>query len=172
MPSEPRFDEQWVRAFGQDWDIMDVPASVWLTALRRDHDRLAGVFPGLINDGCVDSMLRVWLDFDDAGDRCERAARKLLGRAAGLDWVWAFNLMRLCLRGWLFVNGMLLRQGVNASRMPLSDWLMAAYTLIYEGRDEAGRLALESELSTPPAGVRLLIPAAIQHQGAMAFALD
>lgn len=89
-----------------------------------------------------------------------------------MDWVWAFNLMRLCLRGWLFVNGTLLRQGVDASQMSLSDWLMAAYTLIYEGKDETGRLALESELSTPPAGVRLVIPAAIQHRAALAFALD
>lgn len=80
--------------------------------------------------------------------------------------------MRLCLRGWLYINGMLLRQSVRADELSLPDWLMAAYTMIYEGRDEAGRIALESELMTPPQGVRLNIPAAEQHRAAMAFALD
>jgi hypothetical protein len=172
MPSVPRFDEQWVRAFDASWSIPGHCAAEWLRAIQADPEHLAGIFPGLVADECVDSMLDVWLGVEHAGDRCERAARKLLGRAAGMDWVWAFNLMRLCLRGWLFLNGLLLRQGVNASTLPLSDWLMAAYTLIYESKDEAGRLALELELSTPPAGVRLVIPAAVQHQGAMAFALD
>lgn len=89
-----------------------------------------------------------------------------------MGWVWAWNLMRLCLRGWLYINGMLLRQSVRADELSLPDWLMAAYTMIYEGRDEAGRIALESELMTPPQGVRLNIPAAEQHRAAMAFALD
>lgn len=172
MPSELRFDEHWIRAFEASWRIPGRCAADWLRAVRADPEHLAGIFPGLVADECADLMLDVWLEFGDAGDRCERAARKLLGRAAGMDWVWAFNLMRLCLRGWLFVNGTLLRQGVDASQMSLSDWLMAAYTLIYEGKDETGRLALESELSTPPAGVRLVIPAAIQHRAALAFALD
>lgn len=172
MPSEPRFDEHHVRAFGTHWLIQAVPASAWLQGLHGDPDGLAGIFPGLCVDDGVDLMLGVWLEFGDADQRCVIAARRLLGRAAGMDWVWAWNLMRLCLRGWVYVNGVLLRQGVRASEMSLSDWLMAAYTLIYEGRDEAGRVALESELSTPPRGVRLVIPAAVQHQGALAFALD
>lgn len=89
-----------------------------------------------------------------------------------MDWWWAWNLVRLCLRGWLFVNGVLLRQNIDSTKLSLSDWLMAAYTLIYEGKDEAGRVALEAELSTPPRGVRLVIPAEIQHRGALAFAMD
>ena len=172
MPSEPRFDEHVVHAFKSSWPIQAVPASVWLQSLQRDVDGLAGIFPGLVCDDSVDSMLGMWLECEDVDQRCVIAARRLLARAAGMDWVWAWNLMRLCLRGWVYVNGVLLRQGVRASEMSLSDWLMAAYTLIYEGRDEAGRVALESELSTPPRGVRLVIPAAVQHQGALAFALD
>lgn len=172
MSSVSRFDEQWVRAFGWRWDIEGVPASVWIHALRDDPDHLTGIFPGLVADECVDHLLSLWPDFDDADLRCELAARRLLARAAGLDWVWAWNLMRLCLRGWIYVNGMLLRQSVNASTLSLSDWLMAAYTLIYESKDEAGRVALETELMTPPRGVRLVIPAAVQHQGALAFAMD
>lgn len=171
MPSAHSSDE-YVTAFGRVWDIPAVPASVWLGALRRDPARLAGIFPGLIDETDIDSMLQMWLDFDDADLRCELAGRKLLGRAAGMDWVWAFNLMQLTARIWIFLNGMLLRQGVNATQLSLSDWLSAAYTLIYESKDEAGRIALEAELATPPRGVRLHIPAAVQHQGAMAFALD
>jgi hypothetical protein len=172
MSSTLRFDEQQVTAFGRIWPIPAVPAAVWLGALRRDPARLAGIFPGLIDEADVDPMLHMWLDFADADQRCELAGRKLLGRAAGMDWVWAFNLMQLTSRIWLFVNGMLLRQGVNASQVSLSDWLAAAYTLIYESKDEVGRVTLERELSTPPLGVRLVIPAAVQHQAAMAFALD
>lgn len=80
--------------------------------------------------------------------------------------------MRLCQQGWLWVNGMLLRQGVNREHLSLSDWLYAAYTMIYESRDADGRVALESDLMIPPRGVGLVLPAAVQHQGAMAFALD
>lgn len=145
---------------------------MWIKALCDDPDHLAGIFPGLVEDDSVSDMLSLWLQVDEAGQRCELAARRLLARAAGMDWVWAYNLMRLCLRGWIFINGMLLRQNVNASGLPLSDWLAAAYTLIYEGKDEAGRVALETELMTPPRGVRLVIPAAVQHRAAMAFALD
>lgn len=172
MPSAHNFDGLWVRAFGRDWEIPGVSASEWIKALRVDDEHLAGVFPGLVEDSGVDQMLGLWLEFDDADLRCELAARRLLGRAAGIDWIWAWNLMQLCLRGWLFINGMLLRQSVRASEMSLSDWLAAAYTLIYESKDEAGRVALETELMTPPRGVRLVIPAAVQHRAAMAFALD
>lgn len=149
-----------------------MPASVWIHALRDDPDHLSGIFPGLVSDESVDHLLSLWPNFDDADIRCELAARRLLARAAGMDWVWAWNLMRLCLRGWVYINGMLLRQSVRASELTLSDWLMAAYTLIYESKDEAGRVSLETELMVPPRGVRLIIPAAVQHQGAMAFALD
>lgn len=149
-----------------------MPASVWIAALHGDPDHLTGIFPGLICDEGVDLLLSLWLESDDADLRCELSARKLLGRASGMDWVWAWNLVRLCLRGWVFINGMLLRQSVHASQTSLSDWLMAAYTLIYEGRDEAGRVALETDLMIPPRGVRLVIPAAVQHQAAMAFGLD
>lgn len=149
-----------------------MPASVWISAFRDDVDHLAGIFPGLVDDDGVDHLLSLWLEVDDAGQRCELAARRLLARASGMDWVWAWNLIRLCLRGWMFINGMLLRQSVNPATLPLSDWLAAAYTLIYESRDEAGRVALEAEMMTPPRGVRLIIPAAVQHQGAMAFAMD
>lgn len=126
----------------------------------------------MVTDEGVDHLLSLWPQFDDADLRCELAARRLLARAAGMDWVWAWNLVRLCLRGWVYINGMLLRQSVRASELSLSDWLMAAYTLIYESKDEAGRVALETELMTPPRGVRLIVPAAVQHQGALAFALD
>lgn len=149
-----------------------MPASVWLDALRDDTEHLTGIFPGLVDDDSVDHMLSLWLEIPDAGKRCELAARKLLARAARMDWVWAWNLMRLCLRGWLFINGMLLRQAIRADQMPLNDWLAAAYTLIYESKDEGGRVAFEQELSTPPRGVRLVVPAAVQHQGAIAFAMD
>lgn len=172
MPSVRGSNDLRVTAFGRAWTIEEMPAFVWIGAFRDDPDHLAGIFPGLVDDEGVDHMLSLWLEFGDASQRCELAARRLLGRAAGMDWVWAWNLMRLCLRGWLFVNGMLLRQSVRATELPLNDWLMAAYTLIYESKDEAGRVALEAELSTPPRGVRLVIPAEIQHQGAMAFAMD
>lgn len=171
MPSV-HHDDQWVSAFGVSWSVPGRPAADWIRALQRDPEHLAGIFPGLIADGAVDHMLAVWLEYPDADRRCELAARKLLGRAAGMDWVWAWNLMRLALRGWIFINGMLLRQGVNAGELSLPNWLHAAFTLIYEGRDEAGRIALESELMSPPAGVALKISAVEQHRGAMAFALD
>jgi hypothetical protein len=172
MPSVRRFDEQRVNAFGVSFSVPGCSAATWIRALRSDSEHLAGIFPGLVEDGTVDHLLALWLEYPDAGRRCELAARKLLGRAAGMDWIWAWNLMCLCLRGWIFVNGMLLRQGVNAHKMSLGDWLTAAYTLIYESRDEAGRIALEQELSTPPRGVRLIIPAEVQHRAALAFALD
>lgn len=172
MLSAPRLSDQHVRAFDQVWIIPGTPASGWLDALRFDDIHLGGIFPGLIGDEFVDDMLAMWLRVPDSGERCERTARKLLARESGLHWVWAWNLMRLCQQGWLWINGMLLRQGVNSEYLSLSDWLYAAYTMIYESKDADGRVALESDLMIPPRGVGLLLPAAVQHQGAMAFALD
>jgi hypothetical protein len=172
MPSALRSSENEVTAFDTVWHVEADTAAQWLAAFRADDEHLAGIFPGLLVDDDVDRMSQMWLEYDDAAARCERAARKLLSRASGMDWVWAYNLMQISLRGWLYVNGVLLRQNVNSHSTSLSDWLMAAYTMLYEGRDETGRVALETEMMTPPRGVRLVIPASVQHQGALAFAMD
>lgn len=89
-----------------------------------------------------------------------------------MDWVIAWNLMRIVRGTWLWINGALVRQGVRAGTDTLADWLDAAYTLIYESRDQQGRLALETELTMPPRGEHLAVSAAAQRRAAMAFAAD
>lgn len=172
MPSAHSYEPQQVTAFGRVWILDGTSAAGWLNALQLDDVQLTGIFPGFIGDEYTDDMLDLWLEFPDAEQRCQRVAQKALARESGLDWVWAWNLMRMCLGSWIYINGVLLRQGVTSSDMSLRDWLHAAYTLILEGKDADGRVAFESELMIPPAGVALKIPAKVQHQGALAFAAD
>lgn len=171
MPSAPGFADLWIRALDSVWRIPGQPASVWLEALFGDTEHLSGIFPGLIDDADTYDMYNLaWSEGFDA--RCERAARKALERAAGRDWVWAWNLMKLSAAGRPWINGRLVRQGVVASQVSLPDWLDAAYTLIYEAKDEAGRAALEQDMMIPPAGVQVQVSREAQRRAALAFAAD
>lgn len=171
MPSEPSADLG-VLALDRFWRIPAAPASTWLRAYDEDPDTLLGLFPGLIALDDAEDMLARLQRIPGSEDRCQRAARALLQRGAGMDWVIAWNLMRIVRGTWLWINGALVRQGVRAGTDTLADWLDAAYTLIYESRDQQGRLALETELTMPPRGEHLAVSAAAQRRAAMAFAAD
>jgi hypothetical protein len=164
--------DQRIHALDRIWLIPAVPARAWLDAVRLDEDGLVGVFPGLIDIDEADFMLDAFLDCEDAEARCLRAARSALQRETRMEWVVAWNLMKICNQMWLWINGVLLRQNVNADLLPLGDWLHAAYTVIYEGKDERGRIAFESELMAGPRGEHLVVSAQAQRKAAMAFAAD
>lgn len=171
MLSEPSADLG-VTALERFWRIPAVPASVWLRAFDDDPETLLGLFPGLVAPEDLDDMLLRLVEIPDSQTRCQRAARVLLRRGSNMEWVVAWNLIKLCRGAWLWVNGALVRQGVRAGTESLADWLDAAYTLLYEGKDEKGRMAFETELTMPPKGEHLAVSAAAQRRAAMAFAAD
>lgn len=171
MLSEPSADLG-VFALDRFWRIEAVPASTWLHAFDEDPQTLLGMFPGLISLEDADDMLARLMKIPDSEVRCQRAARMLLRRGSGMEWVVAWNLMRLSRGIWLWLNGALVRQGVRASDESLPDWLNAAYTVLYESKDEKGRMAFETELTMPPKGEHLVVSAAAQRRAAMAFAAD
>lgn len=171
MPSEPSADIG-VVALERLWRIPAVPASTWLRAFDDDPETLLGLFPGLVDPDDLDDMLLRLIEIPDSQTRCRRAARILLQRGSGMEWVVAWNLMRMSRGVWLWINGALVRQGVRAGTETLADWLDAAYVLLYEGKDEKGRMAFETELTMPPKGEHLAVSAAAQRRAAMAFAAD
>lgn len=144
-----------VTCFEQAWELPLNNAYQWLGALGWDFDTLTGIFPGSLSDDDADSMWSIAVQRDDADRRWLNAARVALGRGAGRDWWWALNLSKRCLQGWPYINGILLRQGVNARLLDFPDWLDAAYTLLWERADEEGKIKLDLELSMPPAGVAI-----------------
>lgn len=153
------------------WPLQATSASDWLGAIAFDVTTLAGVFPGLIADEQLEDMFRMSLEADLSGKWFE-CAQQVLGWAGGRDWWWTLNLAKVCLGGWIFINGKLLRQGVSASTSTFPDWLDAAYTLLYESRDETDRMKLDLELSMRPAGVRVKQSAQAKRKMLEAFAAD
>ncbi len=171
MPSARSADIR-ITALERSWLIPAVPASVWLAAFDEAPETLTGLFPGLLDPDDLDDMLYRLIEIPDSQQRCQRAARKLLQYETRMEWVIAWNLMRICRGVWLWINGALLRQGVNSDELTLPDWLHAAYTLIYEGKDEKGRIAFESELMMAPRGEHVQVSVRAQRRAAMAFAAD
>lgn len=153
------------------WPLQATTAFDWLGALAHDFSTLAGVFPGLIADDQLDDMFHMSLR-EDLGQPWFECAQQVLGWAGGRDWWWTLNLAKMCLGGWIFINGKLLREGVNASTCTLPDWLDAAYTLLYEGRDENERMKLDLELSMRPVGVKMKQSGEAKRKMLEAFAAD
>ncbi len=161
-----------ILALERGWAIPAVPASVWLEAYERAPETLLGLFPGLLDPDDLDDMLYRLIEIPNSEQRCQRAARMLLQRGSRMEWVIAWNLMRVSRGVWLWLNGVLVRQGVNADTTTLPDWLHAAYTLLYEGKDEKGRIAFESELMMAPRGEHVQVAVRAQRRAALAFAAD
>lgn len=171
MPAEPSSDLT-VSALERHWRIPAAPASTWIDAFRAGQETLAGLFPGMIADTDLDAMLERLVDIPGSELRCKRAARMMLQRETRMEWVVAWNLLKICAGMWLWVNGALLKQGVNSHNVTLGDWLHAAYVLLYESKDEKGRVAFESELMQAPRGEHVAVSAAQQRRSALAFAAD
>lgn len=120
-----------------------------------DTQGLYGIMPGLIGDDDLEVMLGLIETHPDIETRWFNAARTALGRAAGRDWWWAYNLARKALGAWIYINGILLRQNVDAKKMQLGDWMDACYTMLWQNADEEQQIKLDMELSLPPRGVAI-----------------
>lgn len=147
---------------GHTFVLQATCASHWLGAIATDTVNLHGIMPGLIADDDLDLMRELMDTHTDIADRWFYAARTALGRAGGRDWWWTHNLARKVLGVWIYVNGMLLRQGVDSKIMQFPDWLDACYTMLWQNGDEEHRMKLDMELSAKPRGIAV-------HQGAGAI---
>lgn len=116
---------------------------------------LGGIMPGLVADDDLPAMLSLMETHPDIESRWIHAARTALGRAGGRDWWWTLNLARKSLGSWMYINGILLRQNVDAKRMELPDWLDACYTMLWQGCDEQAQIKLDLQLCLPPRGVAI-----------------
>lgn len=142
-----------VTVAGHGFILQASSAAQWLGAIATDVEGLYGIVPGLIADDDLDRMQELMAAHPDIEQRWFYAARTALGRAAGRDWWWAHNLSRKALGIWIYINGILLRQNVDAKTCPYPDWLDACYTLLWQGADEEGRMRLDMELGARPRGV-------------------
>jgi hypothetical protein len=141
-------------AFAQtQWRLQAHSAADWLGAIACDFDALSGVFPGLICDEELDAMQQLLRD-PSQFDLMPDVARQVVQAAGGRDWWWSVNLTRRAMAGWIYINGVLVRQGVRADSTSFPDWMDACYSWMYERSDENGRAALDIELGLPPKGVR------------------
>lgn len=138
---------------GRPFTLTATTASQWLGAIATDMNGMAGIMPGLVADEDLPAMIALMDSHPDIEDRWLQSARTALGRAAGRDWWWALNLCRKSLNAWMYINGILLRQNVDAKKLSLPDWLDACYTMLWQGCDEEQQVKLDLELSMPPRGV-------------------
>lgn len=140
---------------GRPFTLTATTASQWLGAIALDMDGLAGIMPGLIEDQDLPAMLALMDAHENIEDRWLYAARTALGRAGGRDWWWTLNLCRRSLNSWMYINGILLRQNVDAKKLGLPDWLDACYSMLWQASDEEQQTKLDLELSLPPRGVAI-----------------
>jgi len=161
-----------VRIAGRPFLLEATCAAHWLGAIATDIEGLYGIMPGLVADDDLDLMQELMATHPDIETRWFHAARTALGRGAGRDWWWAHNLAKRCLGVWIYINGMLLRQGVDSRSMSLPDWLDACYTLMWQNADEEQRIKLDLELSARPRGLAVRQNPAAVKQMLMDFASD
>lgn len=161
-----------VTVAGSPFVLTATTAAQWLGAIATDMEHLAGIVPGLIADEDVDLMWDLSCARPDIADRWVNAARTALGRGGGRDWWWTLNLCRKALGTWMYTNGLLLRQNVNAGYLGFADWLDACYTLYRQNADEEQGIKLDMELNVPPAGIRVPQSAAQARAMVQGFAAD
>lgn len=136
------------------WKLEAHTAADWLGAIAMDYDSLCGVFPGLIGDDDVDNMFTIACDLEQCLGMTV-VARKVVQAAGGRDWWWTVNLTRKAIGSWIYINGMLVREGIRADSIRLPDWLDACYTWFWEKGDDNQKTALDMELSMAPKGVKV-----------------
>lgn len=161
-----------VTVAGHPFVLNATSAAQWLGAIAMDPEGLYGIVPGLIADEDLDLMESLWSTRDDIDTRWFYAARTALGRGAGRDWWWAQHLCVKSLQAWPYINGTLLRQGIDAKKMPLPDWLDACYMTLWSNASEDDRTKLDFELNARPKGIATPGARAAQRQMAMDFAAD
>lgn len=167
-----RPDKAKVTVGGYPFVLTATTATQWLGAIAVDTRNLSGIMPGLLDDEDLDLMAALMLEHEDIDTRWVNAARTALGRAAGRDWWWALNLSKRALGIWTYINGMLLRQNVNAKQVSFPDWLDASYTLLYQNASEEDRTKLDLSLSAKPAGVAVRQSSQANRQMMADFAAD
>jgi hypothetical protein len=167
-----RPDQVTVHVAGHPFILTASCAAQWIGAIAMDPDDLYGIMPGLIADDDIDTMTALRDTHPDIETRWFWAARAALGRAAGRDWWWAHNLSRKCLGIWPYVNGMLVRQGINARTSTYPDWLDASYSMLWERGDEEERTKLDLELNMKPRGIAVPQSKAATRAMTAAFAAD
>lgn len=138
---------------GAAWQLQATTAADWLGAIACDFDNLSGVFPGLIRDEEMDAMAEL-LRQPQPKDLLREIGCTVVQAAGGRDWWWTVNLTRTALGNWIYINGILVRQGVRSNSIGLPDWLDACYTLLWERGDDNHKTALDIQLNRPPVGVR------------------
>lgn len=162
-----------VRVAGHAFTLEATTAAHWIGAIAMDMDDLYGIIPGLIGDEDLELMYELSQTHTDITTRWFYAARKALGRAAGRDWWWARNLSRKSLNSWSYVNGALLRQGVDAKKVGYPDWLDACYSMLWQGcHEEDQRIKLDLELGAKPRGEAVIQSPAATRQMLAEFAAD
>lgn len=162
-----------VTCLGRPWQLHLHTAADWIGAIGWDLDTLAGVLPGGIGDSELDAMWEASRgDPADASRRWLNAARVAVGRGGGRDWWWTVNMVRKCLGIWPYLNGQLLRDGVDAAALPFPSWLDAAFMFLWANQEEEGRAKLELELSMLPQGVQVYMSGAATRKMVEAFAAD
>ena len=157
---------------GHRFTLQATTASHWLGAIALDSENLAGVMPGLIDDDDLEVMERVITEHPDFQRRWTNAARMGLQRAGGRDWWWTLHLCQRALGTWIYTNGLLLRQNVDAKIMGLPDWLDACYTLYWQNASEEDQMKLDMQLSMRPKGVGIRQSGKQVTEMANAFAAD
>lgn len=144
-----------VECAGRDWVLGAQNAADWIGGIGLDFEGLSGVMPAMIPDADLADMRAASKRYPDIQDRWLASARIAVGVASGRDWWWTVNMTRHVLKGWPYINGLLILGGVRADQLPFADWLDATYMMLWQRMDEKGRIGFDVELERPPRGTKI-----------------
>lgn len=137
---------------GDDHDVPDHPARVWVLALLSDepHDLLLDVVDPELAKDLWDDVCDP--DTDLTSELLQEIGRALLGAAAGRPWWQVSRLVSTLAGDWPRLHGRATDQGLGD---PL-DWPVArlcdwVYFRLVDGRTDKQRQEIDQDLATQPA---------------------
>lgn len=137
-----------LRVGGHTVTVRAAGAYEWLQALGAD-DFATRIVPGWLDQDGARAVIRAMAVDEVSVEDVVAAAREALAAAAGLPWWKAWRLAQWAVGGYW---GELVLRGVDPGRLTLAAWCAAVWALVLEGRDQVGRLKVQTMFDLPPVG--------------------
>lgn len=138
-----------VTVAGEDFEIPAMTAADWLTLLMVPNLDPFDVFPGLLDDDDVSTLL--------AGDlsmaEFEQVAVDVITTASARSWWVALRLISVARDSWDVVGAEMGLKGVDATKMSLSGWLDILLLLVLRNLDPKDVQMFTMKLENPPPGM-------------------
>jgi hypothetical protein len=138
-----------VTVAGRDFEIPAMTAADWLTLLMVPNLDPFDVFPGLLDEEGIDTILAGNLSMAEF----EEVAVEVIATASARSWWVALRLIDVARDSWDVIGAELGLRGVDATRLSLSSWLDVLLIIVLRNMDPKDVQMFTMRLENPPQGV-------------------